>query len=41
MSRNIRRVLLAIAVAVIVTPAAVSDAHEGAPQAPQVAHHAR
>ena len=40
MSRNIRRILLAVGVTLLVIPAAVTDAHEGSPQ-PQVAHHAR
>jgi hypothetical protein len=38
MSRNLRRLLLAVGVTLLVLPAAVSDGHERTPQ-PQVAHH--
>jgi hypothetical protein len=40
MSRNLRRLLLAVGVALLILPAAVSDGHERTPQ-PQVAHHSR
>ena len=40
MSRNLRRLLLAVGVTLIILPAAVSDGHERTPQ-PQVAHHTR
>ena len=40
MSRNLRRLLLAVGVTLLVLPAAVSDGHERTPQ-PQVAHHSR
>jgi hypothetical protein len=39
MSRNLRRLLLAVGVTLIILPAAVSDGHERTPQ-PQVAHYA-
>jgi hypothetical protein len=39
-SRNLRRLVLAVGVTLLILPAAVSDGHERTPQ-PQVAHHAR
>jgi len=41
MHRNIRRTLLAIGVALIVLPAAISDGHQLTPHQAQVIHHAR
>ena len=41
MHRNVRRVLLALGIALIVLPAAISDGHVLTPQQAQVAHHAR
>jgi hypothetical protein len=38
MSRNLRRLLLAVGVTLLILPAAVSDGHERTPQ-PQVAQH--
>ena len=40
MSRTIRNLLLAVGVALLILPAAISDGHERTPQ-PQVAHHSR
>ena len=40
MSRNLRRLLLAVGVTLLILPAAVSDGHERTPQ-PQVSHHIR
>jgi hypothetical protein len=40
MSRNLRRLLLAVGVTLLILPAALSDGHERTPQ-PQVAHHSR
>jgi hypothetical protein len=41
MHRNVRRVLLALGITLIVLPAAISDAHVLTPHQAQVAHHAR
>ena len=41
MHRNVRRVLLALGITLIVLPAAISDAHVRTPHQAQVAHHAR
>jgi hypothetical protein len=41
MHRNVRRVLLALGIALIVLPAAISDGHVLTPHQAQVAHHAR
>ena len=41
MHRNIRRVLLALGIAVIVLPAAISDGHQLTPHQAQVVQHAR
>ena len=40
MSRNLRLLLLAVGVTLLILPAAVSDGHERTPQ-PQVAHQSR
>jgi hypothetical protein len=39
-SRNVRRLALAVGVTLLILPAAVSDGHERTAQ-PQVAHHVR
>jgi hypothetical protein len=41
MHRNVRRLLLALGITLIVLPAAISDADELTPHQAQVAHHAR
>ena len=41
MHRNVRRLLLALGITLIVLPAAISDAHQPTPHQAQVAHHAR
>jgi hypothetical protein len=41
MHRNVRRVLLALGITLIVLPAAISDGHVDTQHHPQLAHHAR
>ena len=41
MHRNVRRVLLALGITLIVLPAAISDAHQTSQHQAQVVHHAR
>jgi hypothetical protein len=41
MHRNVRRLLLALGITLIVLPAALSDGHVLTPHQAQVAHHAR
>ena len=41
MHRNVRRLLLALGITLIVLPAAISDAHQTSQHQAQVVHHAR
>jgi hypothetical protein len=41
MHRNVKRVLCALGITLIVLPAAISDGHELTPHQAQVAQHAR
>jgi hypothetical protein len=41
MHRNVRRMLLALGITLIVLPAAISDGHVRTQHQPQLAHHAR
>jgi hypothetical protein len=41
MHRNVKRVLCALGITLIVLPAAISDAHQLTPHQAQVVHHAR